>query len=121
MYVYTINFACIDPNINSAGASIELTLRSGPVRVDGLAELVCSVTGDVVVHNFTWYHNGRIRMERPTPYIDIRQDVNVGVLSMHDVRVEEAGNYTCVAYTLNATTPLQDSFMLNIQGMYVCS
>ena len=37
------------------------------------------------------------------------------MLSMHDIAIEEAGNYTCIAHTSN-TTPLQKSFILHLQG-----
>ena len=40
---------------------------------------------------------------------------NVRMLSMHDIAIEEAGNYTCIAHTSN-TTPLQKSFILHLQG-----
>ena len=102
-----------------AGPSIELTLESGPVSVEGLAVLICTISGVSEVHNFTWYHNGLLREERIEPYIDIEHNGNVGKLSIHEIAIEEAGNYTCIAHTSNTTTPLQKSFILRLQGTYI--
>ena len=101
-----------------AGPSIELILEAGPVNVGGLAVLICNISGVSEVHNFTWYHNGGIRMERIEPYIAIERNGNVGKLSIHDIAVEEAGNYTCIAHTSNTTTPLQKSYILSLEGTY---
>ena len=100
-----------------ADPSIELTLKSGPVSVEGLAVLICTVSGVTGMHNFTWYHNGRLRLERLEPYISIQHNGNVSMLSIHDIALEEAGNYTCIAHTSNTSTPLQESIILQLQGI----
>lgn len=89
------------------------------MSVEGLAVLICTINGVSEVHNFTWYHNGELRLERTGErYINIEHDENVGMLSIHDITIEEAGNYTCIAHTSNTTTPLQESYILRLQGMY---
>ena len=100
-----------------ADPSIELTLRSGPVFVNELAEFVCTVS-QVGVCNFIWLHNGRYVVERSTPYTTITHNGNISVLSIHAIPSEEAGNYTCIAYTSVTTlsAPLQDSISLHLQG-----
>ena len=95
--------------------SIELTLQSGPVSVQGLAVLICTINGVSEVHNFTWYHNGELRSETGIN-INIEHEGNVGMLSIHSIAIEGAGNYTCIAHTSNTTTPLQKSIMLRLQG-----
>ena len=95
--------------------SIELTLESGPVSVEGLAVLICTINGVSEVHNFTWYHNGELRLEAGID-ISIEHLGTVGKLSIHDIAIEEAGNYTCIAHTPNSTIPLQESIMLRLQG-----
>lgn len=111
-------------------STIELTLPSAPILVDGLAEFVCAVTGVVEVYNFTWLHNGRHVVERNRPYTTITHLGSISILSIHEISFEEAGNYTCIAYTSVTTlsAPLQDSILLHLQGghseignSYVCS
>ena len=103
-----------------AVSTIELTLPSAPILVDGLAEFVCAVTGVVEVYDFTWLHNGRDIVERNRPYTTITHYGNISILSIHEISFEEAGNYTCIAYTSVTTlsAPLQDSILLHLQGSY---
>ena len=104
-------------SIMRVGAAIDVNLASDSVTVNGLARLVCTVTGVAVVHNFTWLHNGEVRTERDSPYTTItRDEPAVSELSIHDIPSDEAGNYTCIAYVSNITTPLQDHYTLTLQG-----
>ena len=111
--------------ISVADASIEITLPDGPISVGGLAILKCTVSGAVEVSNFTWHYNGTLIMEQQDPLITIEHDKNVGTLSIHEIPINEAGNYTCMAYASNDSTSLQVSYMLDLQGkqvyaFYVC-
>ena len=101
-------------------STIELTLPSAPILVDGLAEFICAVTGVVEVYDFTWLHNGRHVVERNRPYTTITYYGNISILSIYEISFEEAGNYTCIAYTSVTTlsAPLQDSILLHLQGSY---
>ena len=100
---------------NYSDPSIELTLQSRLVSVEGLAVLICTISGVSEVHNFSWYHNGELRLEAGID-ISIEHLGTVGKLSIHDIAIEEAGNYTCIAHTSNTTTPLQKSIILRLQG-----
>ena len=93
-----------------------MTLPNGPVSVGGLAMLKCTVNGAVDVFNFTWLHNGRLIMERNNPIITIEHGGNVSKLSIFAIPIDEGGNYTCMAYTSNSSTPLQTSYMLDLHG-----
>ena len=68
------------------------------------------------MHNFTWLYNGIVRGERNTPLTIITRDGSVSQLTIHGIPAAEAGNYTCVAYALNTSAPLQDSIILKIKG-----
>lgn len=100
------------------GADIGVNLASDSVTVNGLARLVCTVTGVAEVYNFTWLHNGEVRTERDSPYTTIRtrDGPTVSELTIHDIPSDEAGNYTCIAYVSNITTPLLDHYILTLQG-----
>ena len=76
--------------------------------------LNCTVTGVTEVYNFTWLHNGEVKLERNSPYTAITHDGLVSELSIHDIPSDEAGNYTCIARISN-TIILQDDYILTLQ------
>jgi len=55
-------------------------------------------------------------MERNNPLITIMHVGNVSKLSIFAIPIDEAGNYTCMAYTSNSSTPLRTSYMLDLHG-----
>ena len=101
-----------------AGARIEVTLPSGSVTVRGLATLVCTVSGVSKVYNFTWLHDGEVRLERESPYttITVTRNGTASELSIHDIPSDEAGNYTCIAYISNTSAPLQGYYNLTLKS-----
>ena len=99
---------CICPDI-------EITMPVGFVTVNGLADFTCTVTGATAVYNFTWLHNGEVRSPRGSPYTTITLNGLVSELSIHNIPLNEAGNYTCIAYISNYII-LQDHYILTIQG-----
>ena len=99
---------CICPDI-------EITVPVGFVTVNGLADFTCTVTGATAVYNFTWLHNGEVRSPRGSPYTTITLNGLVSELSIHNIPLNEAGNYTCIAYISNYII-LQDHYILTIQG-----
>lgn len=77
---------------------------------------MCTVNEAFVVHNFTWLHNGIVRLRRREPYTTIDHKENVGKLIIHGIPSNEAGNYTCIAYTTNSSSPLQATIMVILEG-----
>ena len=103
------------------GADVEITLASSSVSVGGLLVLNCTVTGVTEVYNFTWFHNGEVRLQRNSPYTAIIHDGLVSTLTIHDIPSDEAGIYTCIARISN-TIILQDNYVLALQcKLYICT
>jgi len=97
-------------------ASIEVIILSGDVSVDGLAQFHCSVTG-VNVYNFTWLHNRKLQTNTIQPLTIITHDGNNSSLEIHEIPLEKVGNYTCIAYSVDTSTPLQQSIILSLRGI----
>ena len=66
--------------------------------------------------SFMWKHNGVVISSDDTTIISPARNGNVGELTIHDIPLEKAGNYTCIPTIDGAVTSVKKSVVLTLVG-----